>query len=84
MSQHHPVNVDPEVARMVSLASRAKTRIKAMGGNMLQRAQTDVTTDEIMAMAEFCDLFLEDHPDALKKGDPDISDIIKTEKETAA
>lgn len=61
------------IHRMAALASRAKTRIKVSG----KRGLTDASEDEIYAMAEICDLLLEDYNGPLIHGEPDLSIINK-------
>lgn len=60
---------NPKVHRVAGLASRAKTRIKVYG----KRGLTDASEEEIRAMAEFLDLFLEDYPGPLTPGEPDLA-----------
>lgn len=74
------VSVDPEVHRMIALASRAKTRIKENG----KRGLTDATEDEVFALAFFCNLFLADYTGPLTKGEPDLTHIPNPEMEIAS
>lgn len=71
------MQTDPHIHRMIALASRGKTRVTRQG----QSRVCDVTFDEVLAMAEFCDLFLADYPGPLTKGEPDLTLIPNPEME---
>lgn len=57
-----------DIARMVALASRAKTKVKEYG----HRAVCDLSADETLALAFIADLFLADYSGPLTRGEPII------------
>ncbi len=73
------MSCDPQTHRMIALASRGKTRVMRLG----QNRACDITFDEVLAMAQFCDLFLVDHPGPLTRGEPDLTLNPTPEMETS-
>lgn len=64
--------------RLVHLAARAKTKVETQG----MRGLTNLSQDEVFAMAFVCDLFLEDYEGPLTRGEPVTTPNPKTEQET--
>lgn len=69
--------IDTETHRMIVLAARGKTRVMKQGNN----GATSVTHEEIVAMAWFCNAFLEDYPGTLTHGEPNLNLVPIPEQE---